>query len=193
VGPFFHVPLTGAPSLYCVNCSTQLGVIGKSVRDTLDPAVYAFDKDVEEQDRSLGITTRDRPPLAHRAIDHNPLAVTIQPMLCPPNSPAFKSISLQLRYKDMMWTHAEGCILCLGEGLLAVSEHLLVFHVPSLRRICSMIFLGTDLRLTGQWFSRSFFLPFLKMEVMFPFFSSLESSTGSHNFSNMMESGLATT
>ena len=37
------------------------------------------------------------------------------------------------------------------------------------------------------------FSPFLKMGVIFPFFLSLETSCGSHDFSNMMESILATT
>ena len=35
-----------------------------------------------------------------------------------------------------------------------------------------MIFPGTEVRLTGLWFPWSFFLPFLKMGVVFPFFQS---------------------
>jgi len=51
-----------------------------------------------------------------------------------------------------------------------------------------MIFPGTEVRLTGLWFPWSFFLPFLKMGVVFPFFQSPGTLLGSHDFSNMMES-----
>ena len=40
------------------------------------------------------------------------------------------------------------------------------------RRVCSMILPRTELRLTGQWFPGSSFLPFLKTRMMFPFFQS---------------------
>ena len=40
------------------------------------------------------------------------------------------------------------------------------------RRICSMIFPGTEVRLTGRWFLGSSFLPFLKMGTMFAFLQS---------------------
>jgi len=52
-----------------------------------------------------------------------------------------------------------------------------------------MIFPGTDVRLT----SLGPFLPFLKMERIFPFFQSPRTSPDSHDFSNMVERGLATT
>ena len=58
---------------------------------------YVIDKDAEEhqsQDGPLGDTTRHQPAPRYRAIDNSPLAMTIQPIPYPPNSPAFKSISL---------------------------------------------------------------------------------------------------
>ena len=81
---------------YCVNCNTQLGVIRKPAESTLNPTVSVSDKDVGEhwsQDRPLGDTAHAWPPPGHRAMDHNSLAVTVQPY----SSPPFKSISLQVR------------------------------------------------------------------------------------------------
>ena len=46
-------------------------------------------------------------PPGHRATDHNPLAVTFQPIPYPP-SPPFKCILPQFRDKDMMWDHIKG-------------------------------------------------------------------------------------
>ena len=51
-----------------------------------------------------GSTAKDGP----RAIDNNLLAMTIQPVLYSPNSPAFKSICLQFRDKDVLWDHVKG-------------------------------------------------------------------------------------
>ena len=50
-----------------------------------------------------------------------------------------------------------------------------------------MISPGTDVRLA----SLGPFLPFLKMELIFPFFQSPRTSSDSHDFSNMVESSLA--
>jgi len=61
------------------------------------------------------------------------------------------------------------------------------------RRISSTIFPGTEVRLTGQWFPGSCFLPILKMGTIFPFFQSPGASPDCHDRSNIMESGLATT
>jgi len=55
------------------------------------------------------------------------------------------------------------------------------------RRICSMTFPGTEVRLAGQSF-----LLFLKMGTMFPFSHSPGTSPDSHDLSNIMESGLGT-
>ena len=50
-GPAFWacpVPLDGILLFYCINCTTQLGVIRKPAEGTLDPTVCGIDKDVEE-------------------------------------------------------------------------------------------------------------------------------------------------
>ena len=73
-----QILLDGVPPFCCVTCTTQLGVNSKYPEGTLSPAVYVIDKDVEEhqsEDRPLGYTTRDQPPLGHRANDNNPLAM----------------------------------------------------------------------------------------------------------------------
>ena len=57
-----QVPLDGVPSFYCVNCTSQLGVIRNLVDSALNPAIYFIDKDVEEhwaQDRPLWHITCD--------------------------------------------------------------------------------------------------------------------------------------
>ena len=78
MGSLFRLVL----SFNCINCNTQLGVIGKLAEGTLDLIVYVSRKDVEEhqsQDRPLGDTTCDWPPPGHKYIeDNNPLATTIQ-------------------------------------------------------------------------------------------------------------------
>jgi len=52
-------------------------------------------------------TTHDQPLLGCRATD-NPLATKIQPTHYPPNSPAFKTIYLQFRDKDVVQDHVKG-------------------------------------------------------------------------------------
>lgn len=52
-----------------------------------------------------------------------------------------------------------------------------------------MILLDTNVRLTGLYFPRSLLFPFLKLEVIFSVFQSVETSPDCHDFSN---SGLAT-
>ena len=61
------------------------------------------------------------------------------------------------------------------------------------RSICSVIFPGTDVKLTGLVFPGSFYFPFLKIRVTFTFFLPPGTSPDSHNFSNTMESGLLAT
>jgi len=51
----------------------------------------------------LGDMTCDRPPPGRRAIDHNLLAVTFQPISYAPNSPPFELISLQFGVKNVVW------------------------------------------------------------------------------------------
>ena len=106
-----QVPLDSIPPFYCVSCTTQFSVISKLAEAALEPTIYV-DKDVEEhwsQDKSLGDTTHDQSPLGHGAIDHDLLAVTIQSMLCLPNSQDFKFICLQFRDKDEVQDHVKGC------------------------------------------------------------------------------------
>ena len=106
-----QVLLDDIPSFCHFNCTSQLDVISKLAKGALDPTAYVVDKDVEQQQsqvRSLGDTTYDWFLLGHRSIDHNLLAVTIQPTLCPLNSPAFKSVFLQFRDKNVMQEHVKG-------------------------------------------------------------------------------------
>jgi len=42
-----RIPLDGVSLLYCVNCTTQLGVVCKLTKGALNPTVKATDKDVE--------------------------------------------------------------------------------------------------------------------------------------------------
>lgn len=57
----------------------------------------------------------------------------------------------------------------------------------------SMIFPGTDVRLTSLYFPESSLILYLKMGVMFPFLQPPETSPDSQDFSDMMESVLAVT
>ena len=68
--------------------------------------MFVIDKDLEvhwSQDCPLADVTHDQLLPGHRAVDNKPLAITMQPIIYPPNSPAFKSIYLQFRDKDMVW------------------------------------------------------------------------------------------
>ena len=44
-----QVPLDGIPSLQCVDCTTQLGVIGKLAEGVLSSTVHVADKNVEQR------------------------------------------------------------------------------------------------------------------------------------------------
>ena len=82
----------------------------------------------------------------------------------------------------------------LGETVLAVSDHLLVSHVPehSFQKDQFHDLPRYRVRLTGLFFLRSSFLSFLKMGVIVLFFQSLRISSDSHDFSDTMESALET-
>ena len=56
-----------------------------------------------EQDYSQGVLPGLH--LGHRAIDHNPVATTFQPIPYPLNSPPFISISLLFKDKDVVGDH----------------------------------------------------------------------------------------
>ena len=105
-------------------------------------------------------TACDQPPPSHRTIDHNPLAVSSQPIPNPSNSPSIKSTLLQFREKDVMRDHVRGFAEVqiddihypspihqsrhsiieghqigqarsgLGEAMLAVSNYLFISYVP---------------------------------------------------------------
>jgi len=60
----------------------------------------------KSQDRPQWDTIHHQPPPGHRTIDHNPLAVTFQPIPYSPNSPPLKSMSLQFR--DKVRDHDKG-------------------------------------------------------------------------------------
>ncbi|KAK4823457.1 hypothetical protein QYF61_002293 [Mycteria americana] len=99
------VPLDGIPSHQCVNRTTQLGVVGRLAEGALDPTVHVTDKDVKQhwsQYQPLRNATCHWSPLGHRAVDHNSLSATIQPIPYPPSGPSIRSISLQFRDKDVM-------------------------------------------------------------------------------------------
>ena len=56
---------------------------------------------------SMRDITCDSPPLVHRTTGNNPVAATIWPILYPLNSPAFKSLSLQFRDKDVVQVYVK--------------------------------------------------------------------------------------
>ena len=64
---------------------------------------FVCEMKIIESDDPLRDTTCYQPPPGHRAIDHNSLTVAIQPILYPPNSPPFKSVSFQFRGQDVTW------------------------------------------------------------------------------------------
>jgi len=105
------------------------------------------------------------------------------PFLCPP------MLSLHHRTPPEWWG-----MICPTEKSCWLSQ------ITSTSHIClnifswrnsSLIFPGTDVRLTSLWGCS--FLPFLNGRVMPSLFQSQGALPDSHNFSNMMESGLATT
>ena len=105
-------------SLLSIVSAVPLSLVSSAnlLRLPLSATVCITDKDVEEhqsQDGPLWDAARGQLPPGHRAIDNNPLAVTIQPILSPPNSPAFKSVSLQFRDKDVV----RGLVKGLGPSL----------------------------------------------------------------------------
>jgi len=110
-GPPFvliKVPLDGILYFCYLNRPNQLGVISKLAEGALNPIIYVIDQDVKEywtQDRPLGDTTSYQNSSGHKAIDHNPLTVTIQPIPYPPNSPPVKSTFLQFSDKDVVRDH----------------------------------------------------------------------------------------
>jgi len=93
-----QVPLDGIPSFWHVNCTTQLGVICKLAEGALDLTMSLM-KILNSTGPSMDPrdTTCHRRPSGHRAVDHYPLAATIQPIPCPLNSPPIKPVSPHFR------------------------------------------------------------------------------------------------
>jgi len=81
-GPFLNpvkVPLGDIFFLQCVNCTTQLGVVGKLAEGALSPTVHVADKEVKQhgsQNSALRNPTCHWCPLGHRATDCNSFSVT---------------------------------------------------------------------------------------------------------------------
>jgi len=98
-------PSGWCPFLLCVNCTAQLGVVSKLAEAALYPPLSLI--------KMLKGTSPKTFMTGRRAIDHNLLAVTIQPILYASNSPPFKSISLELRDKNVVGDHVKGLALFL--------------------------------------------------------------------------------
>ncbi|KAJ7419194.1 hypothetical protein WISP_55266 [Willisornis vidua] len=81
---FEHI--ASSSPLPSINCTTQLHIICKPAEGALNLTVNETDEDVEEYwspDRGLRDSTRHQPPPGHRAIDHNSLAASMQPISYP--------------------------------------------------------------------------------------------------------------
>jgi len=87
-------PLDGITSLWCVTCTTQLGVIRKLDEDPLDCTVCVIDEDIDR----------------HGVIDHHFLDLILQPVLCSLNSPPMKAISFQFGEKDIIGYLVKGLL-----------------------------------------------------------------------------------
>jgi len=106
-----QVPLDGILSFWCVNCATHVGVICRLAEGALDPAVCVTDEDFKQywsQYRPQRDTTCHQSSSEHQAVDHYPLAVTIQPIPHPLDSPPIKSMSLQFGEKDVVGDCVKG-------------------------------------------------------------------------------------
>ena len=109
---FAQVPLDGVSSLHFVKCTTQLDAISKLAVGALDPTVLLIkmlDSTGPRMDTPGGHHSSLTSPL-RRAFDHNPLAVTIQPILYLLNSPVFKSLFLQCRDTVVVWDDVRGLV-----------------------------------------------------------------------------------
>ncbi|TRZ12030.1 hypothetical protein HGM15179_015093 [Zosterops borbonicus] len=91
---FDQVPPVGILSFCYASCTAQLGVICKLAIKI---------KEHRSQERALRDITHHWPPPEHRAIDRKSLAVSIQQIPYPLNSPYIKSMSLQLGDNDVAW------------------------------------------------------------------------------------------
>ncbi|KAK4832092.1 hypothetical protein QYF61_020707 [Mycteria americana] len=133
-----RVPLDGTPSLQRV--PTQLGLISKPAEGALNPTVH-----VANEDQPLRNATRHWSPLGHRAVDHNSLSATIQPMPYPPSGLSVKSMSLQFRDKDVMWDSVK----CFAQ--VRVDDGFIPWYstkqIPEEVKVCSPEVQGSELAL----------------------------------------------
>lgn len=78
------VPLDSIPFFYCISCTSQLIVISKLAKSSLNPTLHFIDKDDEEhqsQDEPLVDTICHQPLPEHTFTDLSSLSVTILPIL----------------------------------------------------------------------------------------------------------------
>jgi len=75
-----QVPLDGIPSFWCVNCTTQLGVICKLAEGAFNPAKSLMKILNSTSPSTLRDTTCQRHPFGHQAVDQYPLSVPFQPI-----------------------------------------------------------------------------------------------------------------
>lgn len=108
------------------------------------------------------------------------------PFFCPPIQ---SSVSLQkatrLMRHDLLWVKLW--------GLSRITSLSCMLFIVSSGWVWFIIFWGSDMRLAGIQFSPCSFLHFLQIRVMFPFLQLQRTLLVVHDFSNMIESGLATT
>lgn len=86
-------------------------VASANLEGALNLTIQFINKDVEDyqsQDETWGDTTHHQLPPGYRVTLDNPLAVTIQPTLYPPSTPAFTTKYLWFRDKDVDWNNAKG-------------------------------------------------------------------------------------
>ncbi|PKU40440.1 solute carrier family 22 member 7- hypothetical protein [Limosa lapponica baueri] len=105
------IPLDDILSLWCMDNTTQLGLICKFADGALNTSVYVIDKNVKEywsQHGPVRDTTSHCSPSGLQAIEYHPLDATIQPIPYPLNSPPIKSISLQLDEQDVVGDRVKG-------------------------------------------------------------------------------------
>jgi len=90
---------------WCVEHTTQLGVVSKLVEGARDPTVNVTDEDIKEyqpHQQSLGSTACHQPPSRDEAIDHHSLNLILQPVVRPLNSLLIISLFFQFGEKDVV-------------------------------------------------------------------------------------------
>ncbi|KAK4821027.1 hypothetical protein QYF61_012113 [Mycteria americana] len=158
------VPLDGIPSLQCVDCTTQLGVIGKLAEGALNPTVHVTDKDGQQhqsQYRPLRNATRHWSPLGHRVVDCNSLSVTTQAIPCPPNHlsllPPSVGFLFVFEFVQKLLVHPcrpPGIFarlpLC-WDALLLSLEKYCTKQIPEEAKVCSLEVQGNELAVCPAW------------------------------------------